>query len=153
MVIVRMFCGIVHEYCQDKTIYGNLQDNRRYKVMVFARIRSGRNQEYFYDNIRYLVTLIVCILIGITHDNCQDISWYKRMVIVSILYNYWLQWGRHEDLSTPKGYNHWGGKAEVNITFKGRWILMAAEIWVNKCIVNISTTNENCSTFKFVTWL
>ena len=74
VVIVRMFGGIVNEYCQDKTIYGNLQDNRRYKVMVFARIRSGRNQEYFHDNRRYLAMLIVSTLIGITHDNCQDIS-------------------------------------------------------------------------------
>ena len=48
-----------------------------------------------------------------------------------IIYNYWLQWGRHKDLSTWKSDILRGRKAEVNITLKGRWILMSTVIEVN----------------------
>ena len=54
--------------------------------------------------------------------------------------NYWLQWGRHEDLSTWKSHIHWGHKAEVNISFKGKYILMSTEIEVTNCFVIINMT-------------
>ena len=52
------------------------------------------------------------------------------------IYNNWLQWGRHEDLSARKSDIHRGHKAEVNITFKGRSILLSTEIEVNYCLLN-----------------
>ena len=64
-------------------------------------------------------------------------------------YNYWLKWGGNEDLSTLKSDIHRGRKADLNITFKGRWILMSTEIEANiflKPIIlfyNFSTINEN----------
>ena len=46
---------------------------------------------------------------------------------------------------------HLGLAASVNITFKGRQILMSTEIEVNNCFLyEFSFTNENFATFTFV---